>query len=107
LWRPKPQHDRRPRVPRHRLCAYLPSHPTELAQMAHKRAQQRWSALLTRIAQHVCSALGDDVWAVFVAHAKTTYKAAFVRTFRKPTLRCVGPPHGAPCPHAFRLGRKV
>jgi len=30
--------------------------------MARKRAQQRWSALLTRIAKQVRPALGDMLW---------------------------------------------
>ena len=69
--------------------------------MARKRAQQRWSALLARVAKQVRPALGDELWADFVAHAEARYKQAFVRAFRKPSLHCVGPPHGGGCPRAF------
>ena len=58
--------------------------------MARKRAQQRWNALLARIAKQVRAALGEFLWADFVAHAEARYKDAFVATFRKPVLRCVG-----------------
>jgi hypothetical protein len=72
-----------------------------LAKVARKRAQQRWSALLSRIAREVRPALGDMLWADFVTHAEAHYKAKFVAAFRKPVLRCVGTNHGAPCPLAF------
>ena len=71
-------------------------HPMALARVARKRAQQRWSVLLTRIAREV-------LWADFVSHAEAHYKAKFVATFRKPVLRCVGTNHGAPCPQAFEV----
>ena len=71
--------------------------------MARKRAQQRWNALLARIAKQVRAALGEFLWADFVAHAEARYKAAFVATFRKPVLRCVGTNHGAPCPRRFHV----
>jgi len=71
--------------------------------MARKRAQQRWSALLTRIAKHVRAALGDVLWADFVAHAEVHYKEKFVRAFRAPRLRCVGPPRGGRCPRRFKV----
>ena len=45
--------------------------------MARKRAQQRWSALLTRIAKQVHPALGDMLWDKFVAHAEGQYKDKF------------------------------
>ena len=40
--------------------------------MARKRAQQRWSALLSRIAKQV--RLEAPLWAAFVAHANAHYK---------------------------------
>ena len=102
-WLPKPRH--RPRSlqggrPRPRL----PMHPVALSRVARKRAQQRWSALLsTRIAREVRPVLGEMLWADFVAHAEAHYKAKFVAAFRKPVLRCVGTNHGAPCPQAFEV----
>ena len=78
-------------------------HPVALARVAHKCAQQRWSALLTRIARDVRPALGDMLWADFVTHTEAHYKAKFVAAFRKPVLRCVGTNHGAPCPQAFEV----
>ena len=63
--------------------------------MARKRAQQRWSALLSRIAKQV--RLEAPLWAAFVAHANAHYKADFVAAFNKPTLKCVGPSYGDPC----------
>ena len=78
-------------------------HPVALARVARKRAQQRWSALLTHITREVRPALGDMSWADFVTHAEAHYKAKFVAAFRKPVLRCVGTNHGAPCPQAFEV----
>ena len=69
--------------------------------MARKRAQQRWSALLARVSKWVREALGESLWADFVAHADAHYKRAFVAAFDSPHLACVGPPSGAPCPNAF------
>ena len=64
--------------------------------MARKRAQQRWSALLSRIAKRV--RLGSAQWAAFVAHANARYKPSFVAAFEKPLcLECVGPVGGSPC----------
>jgi len=100
-WRSK--HDRRLKVPHHRLRAYLPATPGALMRMARKRAQQRWSALLTRIAKQVRPALGDMLWDKFVAHAEAHYKDTFVRAFRAPRLRCVGPPRGGSCPRRFEV----
>jgi hypothetical protein len=57
--------------------------------MARKRAQQRWSGLFRRIAEHVRATLGDALWADFVAHANACYKDAFLSAFPKPVLRCV------------------
>ena len=102
-WLPKPRHDRRPKVPAHRLRAYQPAHPVKLSRMARKRAQQRWSALLKRIADKVRAMLGDALWADFVAHANACYKDALLSAFRKPILRCVGPPHGGVCPRNFHV----
>ena len=48
-------------------------------------------------------ALGEMLWADFVAHAEAHYKAKFVAAFRKTVLRCVGTNHGAPCPQAFEV----
>jgi len=61
-------------VPHHRLRAYLPATPGALMRMARKRAQQRWSALLTRIAKQVRPALGDMLWDKFVS-AVVAWKA--------------------------------
>ena len=99
-WLPKPRH--RPRSSR-RPRPFLPTHPLALAKVARKRAQQRWSALLSRIGEVVRPALGDVLWADFVAHAEARYKETFVAAFRKPVLRCVGTNHGAPCPLAFEV----
>ena len=51
----------------------------------------------------MCARLGDAHWAAFVAHANRHHKAAFVRAFAGPTLRCVGPVGGGGCPHAFAV----
>ena len=72
----------------------LPTHPVALAKVARKRSQQRWSALLSRIAKVVRLALGDVPWDGFVTHAEAHFKAKFVAAFRKPVLRCVGTNHG-------------
>ena len=37
-WRPKPRHDRRPRVPAHRLRAYQPANPVKLSRLARTSA---------------------------------------------------------------------
>ena len=71
--------------------------------MARKRAQQRWSAQLTRIAQYVREPLGEQLWRAFVAHAEVRYKDAYVAAFRAPALHCAGTARGAPCPHAFKV----
>ena len=63
--------------------------------MARKRAQQRWSALLSRIGKQM--RLDASAWAAFVAHANARYKPKFIAAFRKPKLRCVGPSYGEPC----------
>ena len=39
--------------------------------MARKRAHQRWSALLARIGKWVREALGESLWADFVAHGES------------------------------------
>jgi hypothetical protein len=80
---------------------YRPATLGELARMARKRAQQRWSALLARTAKRVRPALGESLWAEFVAHAEAHHKRAFVAAFSGPCLACLGPPSGAPCPAAF------
>ena len=68
--------------------------------MARKRAQQRWSALLARIAKQM--RLDGWLWADFVAHANRHYKPNFVAAFEAPLLlECVGPVGGAPC--GFRV----
>ena len=69
--------------------------------MVRKRAQQRWSATLARIAKQVRPALGEWLWADFVAHAEAHYKDRYVAAFRGPHLRCEGPPRNGACPHAF------
>ena len=48
-------------------------------------------------------ALGDMLWDKFVAHAEAHYKDKFVRAFRAPRLRCVGPPRGGSCPRRFEV----
>ncbi len=48
-------------------CVPARPHPVKLSKMAHKRAQQRWSGLLKRIAKQVRATLGDALWADFVA----------------------------------------
>jgi hypothetical protein len=47
--------------------------------------------------------LGDALWSDFVAHANACDKDAFLSAFRKPILRCVGPPHGGACPRYFNI----
>ena len=79
-WLPKPRHDRRPRVKAHCLRAYQPAHPVKLSKMARKRAQQRWSGLFRRIAEHVRATLGDALWADSVSVARTP-----TRTTRTPS----------------------
>ncbi len=76
-WLPKPRHDRRPRVKAHCLRTYQPAHPVKLSKMAQKRAQQRWSGLFRRIAEHVLQ-----------------------RRLRKCLSRADSSLHGA-CPHNF------
>ena len=72
-----------------------------------RRAKQRWSALVSaptsRLAKYMRDRLGDALWCRFVRHANCHYKAAFVRAFCRPTLRCVGPLDGTACPHAFEV----
>ena len=63
--------------------------------MARRRAQKRWSALLTRIQNHV--RLNDRLWSNFVAYAKENYYEAFLAAFKGPALHCVGPVGGSPC----------
>jgi hypothetical protein len=63
--------------------------------MARKRAQQRWSALLSRIYKQMH--LNVPLWAAFVAHANMHYKDKFIAAFHKPVLKCVGPSYGKPC----------
>ena len=63
--------------------------------MARKRAQQRWSALLSRISKLM--RLDASLWTAFVAHANAHYKDKFIAAFRKPMLKCVGPSYGDPC----------
>ena len=58
--------------------------------MARKRGQQRWSALLSRIAKHM--RLDKDMWADFVSHANAHYKSAFVDAFESTmSFVCVRP----------------
>ena len=63
--------------------------------MARKRAQQRWSALLSRISKLM--RLDTSLWTAFVAHANSHYKSSFIAAFNKPMLKCVGPSYGDPC----------
>ena len=79
-----------------------------MRQMACKRAQQRWSALLTantsRLSREMCGALGERCWAAFVAHTHR-YKRPFLEAFDLPdgVLRCVGRYRGVPCPKGFTV----
>lgn len=79
-----------------------------MRQMARKRAQQRWSALLTantsRLSREMRGALGERCWAAFVAHAHR-YKRPFLEAFDPPdgVLRCVGEYRGVPCPKGFKV----
>ena len=79
-----------------------------MRKVARKRAQQRWSALLTancsRLAREMRGALGERCWAQFVADAGR-YKRRFLEAFDPPDglLRCVGEYGGAPCPHRFAV----
>ena len=61
------------------------------------------SAPTSCLARMMQGRLGDAHWAAFVAHTNRHYKAAFVRAFAGPTLRCVGPVGGGGCPHAFAV----
>ena len=68
--------------------------------MARKRGQQRWSALLSRIAKQMC--LDELMWDDFVAHANEHYKHKFVNILENSEcLECVGPVGGTPC--GFRV----
>ena len=63
---------------------------------ARKRAQQRWSALLTangsRIAREMRGALGEACWEEFLADVEPYYKHRFLDAFDPPDglLQCVG-----------------
>ena len=70
-WSSSSDYDHRPWVPHLRDSVSVDTcRPDALMRNARKRAQQRWSALLTRIAKHVRPALGDVLWDNFVAHAE-------------------------------------
>jgi hypothetical protein len=99
-WRPKPRHDRRPRVPAHRLR--VRTSPPNRSNCPRWRASEHCSArLLTRIPKQVRATLGDALWADFVALASACYEVAFLSAFPKPVLCCVGLPNGGTCPHNF------
>ena len=73
-----------------------------------RRGKQRWSALVSaptssRLAKSMRARLGDALWSDFVSHANRYYKAAYVRAFQKPKLRCVGTMDGKECPHGFEV----
>ena len=74
--------------------------------LAHRRAGQRWSALVSaptsRVAHAMRRALGEVHWAAFVAHATAHYKPAFLAVFQRRVLRCVGR-YGRPCPRGFAV----
>lgn len=78
------------------------------AKVARKRAQQRWSALLTanssRLAREMRGALGEEHWSQLVLHA-SQYKRAFVKAFDPLDARlpCIGKSGGSPCPRSFDL----
>ena len=57
-----------------------------------------------RLARMMRPRLGDAYWAAFVAHANCHYKAAFVRAFAGPALRCVGPVGGGGALPTARMG---
>ena len=61
------------------------------------------SAPTSRLAKCMRARLGDALWAEFVSHANAHYKQAFVSVFEVPTLHCVGPLSGGPCPHVFAV----
>ena len=65
------------------------------------------SAPTSLLAKCMRARLGDALWAEFVSHANAHYKQAFVSVFEAPTLRCVGPLSGGPCPHAFAVDQKA
>ena len=94
-WPPKPRHDRRPRVDS--SPAYLTAaHTVKQFKMACKRAQQRWSGLLRRIAK--------QVRALYVLYARTpTLATRTLSAFRTPILRCVPPAHGGACSRNFNV----
>ena len=73
--------------------------------MARKRAQQRWSALLSRIDKkmRLDAESWASSWAAFVARANAPYKPGFVGAFNKPMLTCVSPSYGAPCVTQMRI----
>ena len=79
-----------------------------MRKVARKRAQQRWSALLTangsRLAREMRGALGEQCWSEFLVHA-ARYKRSFLKAFDPPDgeLRCVGKYGGAPCPARFAV----
>lgn len=79
-----------------------------MRQVARKRAQQRWSALLTakksRLAREMKAALGERCWAEFLVYA-ARYKRSFLKSFDPPDgmLRCVGKYGGVPCPEHFAV----
>jgi len=77
--------------------------------IARRRAEQRWSALVSapssRLARQMRPFLGDELWEQFVVHAVSNYKSDFVPAFspRSNLLRCVGTVEGAPCSHKFQV----
>ena len=93
-WLPKPRHDRRPRVDS--SPAYLTAaHTVKQFKMACKRAQQRWSGLLRRIAKQVRALY------VLCAHANACYKDAKCLPHANSSLR--SPAHGGACSRNFNI----
>ena len=84
-----------------------------LARLARRRAQQRWSALVTaptsRLARQMRPHLGAGLWDEFVGHANKQHRAAWLRAFAPAAgvLRCVGTLDGAPCPHGAAVDLRM
>jgi hypothetical protein len=75
--------------------------------MLRKRAQQRWSSLVSqrrsRLGQMMGmrAFLGDDEWLKFVAFATKHWKPQWMAHFTMAHTSCVGSPAGEPCPSSF------
>ena len=94
-------------LPRNSCKKRRPTASSCRSKLGTRRGKQRWSALVSaptsRLAKAMRARLGEAHWLAFVRHADRHYKAAYVRAFEERILRCVGPIHGGPCPHAFEV----